>query len=98
MKDVTCHIGVLLIALFIPSARSLKDKRTVIKSLKDRVRQTFNVSVAELDSQDKWQVANCAIAMINSDRRYINQCLANVLSMIESQGSVEVTDHQMMFM
>jgi uncharacterized protein YlxP (DUF503 family) len=97
IEDYTRHLGVLSVAVHIPAAQSLKDKRHVLKSLKDRVRDKFNVSVAELDGQDKWQVATLGFAMINSDNRYLNSCLSNVLSFIEDFSGLEVCDHRIEF-
>ena len=54
IQDHTQHLGVLTVSIHIPNAQSLKEKRFVLKSLKDKLRRNFNVSVAELDGQDKW--------------------------------------------
>ncbi len=96
--DQTRHIGILLVLLHIPAAQSLKDKRMVLKSLKDRVRLKFNVSIAELDREDKWQLATCGISMIGNDRRYIDRCLQNILSFIESADGAQVSDHRIEFL
>ena len=97
IREVTHHIGVLKVSLHIPSAQSLKDKRMVIKSIKDKVRSRFNVSVSEIDGQDKWQVATLGFAMISNDNRYIDSCLQNILSLIESAGMCEVCETDMEF-
>ncbi len=98
MRDCTQHVAVLLVALFIPSSQSLKDKRMVLKSLKDRLRKKFNVSVAELDHQDKWQLATCGIAMIGSDHRYMEGDLQSLLSFLEGTPGIEINDHQITFL
>ena len=97
-QNCTKHIGILSIDFFIPHAQLLKDKRIVIKSIKDRVRKKFNVSIAELDCDDKWQTSTCGISMIGNDQRYIDGCLQNILSQIESMGVVEISDHQIEFL
>ena len=97
IDDFTQHIGVLSIAVHIPGAQSLKDKRHVLKSLKDRVRNKFNVSVAELDGQDKWQVSTLGFAMISSDNRYIDSCLSNILNFAGNIAGLEVCDHSICF-
>ena len=61
-------IGVITLELRIDHAQSLKDKRQVIKSLKDRLRSKFNVAVAEIDHQDLWRRSVLAAATISSDR------------------------------
>ena len=97
MDDHTHHIAVLLVSLYIPSSQSLKDKRMVIKSLKDKVRSRFNVSISELDQEDKWQTATVGISMIGNDKRYLDSCLKNILSYIESMNGAEISDHQIEF-
>ena|SRR3989344_5274461 len=98
MDDHNPHIGVLTLDCFIPAAQSLKEKRMVLKSLKDRVRNKFNVSIAELDGEDKWQTATLGIAMVGNDRRYMDSCLQNILSYIESVDHLQISDHSMTFL
>ena len=69
----------------------------VLKSLKDRVRNQFNVSVCELDGQDKWQIATLGIAMIGNDKRHIDSCLQNILQLLEHQSDAQICDHQIEF-
>lgn len=97
MKDCLTHIGILYVDLHIPSAQSLKDKRMVLKSIKDRVRNKFNVSISELDGQDKWQVATLGFAMIGNDQQYIDSCLQNILQFMEHHREMEICDHQVEF-
>ena len=92
---MTYHLGLLTVDLYInTSPQSLKEKRMVIKPLKDKIRQTFNVSVSELDSQDKWQVATLGMVMIGPDHHYIDSCLQNLLKLIEGYHPVDITHHQ----
>ena len=86
-------IGILTIRLHIPQSNSLKAKRQVIKSLKDRLRNNFNVSVSEVDSHDKWQLADIAIATVSSDKAHCNSALSNVLNFIESIKGASLIDH-----
>lgn len=94
IQDLTQHIGVLTISIQIPGAQSLKAKRMVLRSLKSRVKNKFNVSVAELDRQDKWQTATIGFVMINTDQRYVDSRLQNLLSFIESFGNFYVCDQE----
>jgi uncharacterized protein YlxP (DUF503 family) len=66
-------IGVCTIELHIPDQGSLKGKRQVLLSLKDRVRQKFNVSIAELDAQELWQRTVLGVACIGNEKRHINR-------------------------
>ena len=91
------HLGVLFIGLFLPSSLSLKSKRMILKSFKDRIRKNFNVSLAEIDYQDKWQRSTLGISMINNDRRHIERCLQNIVSFIESSREAEITGYKVSF-
>ena len=83
-------VGLCTIELFIADSQSLKDKRQVLLSLKDRLRQKFNLSVAEVDAQDLWQKAVLALACVSNDGRYVNQILDQALNLVRGQMVVEV--------
>lgn len=94
LENAEQRLGVLLVSIHIPSAQSLKDKRMVMRSVRERVKSRFNVSVAELDGQDKWQTATFGFAMIGTDNRLIDSSLQKVLNYIESFGTFYVCDHR----
>ncbi len=71
-------IGVLMLEMRLENSHSLKDKRHVVQSLKDRLRHKFNVSVAEIDHQDLWQRALVAAVTVSSDHNYAAQVLQSV--------------------
>jgi len=71
-------IGVLTLELRLENSHSLKDKRHVVKSLKDRLRNKYNVSVAEIDYQDLWQRAAVAAVTVASDHTRAEQVLQSV--------------------
>lgn len=98
MVEYTSHIGILTVSLHIPASQSLKDKRRVVKSIKDRIRVHHNVSVSELDELDKWQIAVLGVAMIGNDKRYIDGCLQNILSFFETFDGVTISDQQVEFL
>ncbi len=76
-------VGVCTLELEIPASHSLKDKRHVVKSLIARVRQDFNVSIAEVDSQDAWQRAILGIVCVSTDEKYAHGLLEKVIDNIE---------------
>jgi uncharacterized protein YlxP (DUF503 family) len=90
------HVGVARVALQLPENGSLKGKRMVVKSVAQRIRNRFNVAVAEVDTQDAWHVATLGIVCVSEDRRHANEMLSKVLDFIESErldaevGDVEV--------
>jgi uncharacterized protein YlxP (DUF503 family) len=71
-------IATLTLEIRIEGAQSLKDKRQVVRSLKDRLRAHFNVSVAELDSTDLWQRATVGVVSISDSRDYLAGLMHNV--------------------
>lgn len=87
-------VGLCTLELYIGEADSLKDKRRVLKSILDRVRSRFNVSIAEVGQQDLWQRATIAFACVSNDSGHTNRMINNVVSFIESQGSIQVTDYR----
>lgn len=85
-------VGVLRIELFIPESGSLKSKRFAIKSIKDRLKSRFNVSVAEVDNSDKWQRTSLGIAVVSNESKHIESILGNVMNLVYGDKRVEVID------
>lgn len=81
--------------MHFPSAGSLKAKRQLLKSLKDRVRNKFNVSVAEIDGQDLWQRGTLGIAIIATDKAFANSVLSKVSDLVNTQPEIVITDIRM---
>ena len=77
------HIGLLQLDVHIPYAHSLKEKRMALRSLKDRLRKKFNVSISELDHQDLWQRSRVGIVSIGPDAGYLEQQLNLALDEVE---------------
>ena len=90
------NIGALRIKLRLPENGSLKGKRRVLKSITARVGNKFNVSVAEVDDQDLWQVATIGIVCVGNDGRHLNAVLSRVTRFVESiRGDAEILDYEM---
>ena len=85
-------VGVLVIELFIPESGSLKSKRYAVRSIKDRLKNRFNVSVAELDYADKWQRALIGVAAIANESKLIESMLNKALELVYGDRRVEVID------
>ncbi len=83
-------VGLCTIELFIPESQSLKDKRRVLLSLKDRLREKFNLSVAEVDGQDLWQKAVLGLACVANEGRHVNQVCDQALNLIRTVHAVEI--------
>ena len=87
-------VGVCQVCLHLPEGNSLKAKRQVLSSLKARLVQKFNVSVAEVDHQDLWQRTTIGIACVANETRYVNQVFDQVLKVIRSNPRLELLDSQ----
>jgi uncharacterized protein YlxP (DUF503 family) len=79
------HVGVARVALHLAENSSLKGKRVVVKSVVQRVRNRFNVAIAEIDSQDAWELITLGIVCVSDDRRHTNEMLSKVIDFIETQ-------------
>lgn len=79
--------------LAVPGAMSLKDKRRVIKGLKDRLGGRHNVSVAEVDDLDEHRSSVIAVAMVANDRRFVDSCLAKIADEVRAVGSLTLMDY-----
>ncbi len=94
MKTLVFNMHVLLIklSLQIPDAHSLKDKRRQIRSLKDRLRSKFNVSVAEIDALDNWQKAVIGVCMISIDKSYLDKQYSLVEALVLEYTELELVN------
>jgi len=79
-------VACLRIRLHLPDCNSLKEKRFVLKSLKDRLRNRFNVALCEYGSQDKWQLSDLGVATVTTDTRGADSVLQSVINYIEKDG------------
>ncbi len=75
-------VGILTVRLRLPENQSLKGKRQVIKSITSRVRNKFQVTVAEVDDNDSWQRATIGIGYISNNKRFTNQVLSKAVDFI----------------
>ena len=86
-------VGVSLIQLYLPGSHSLKDKRSVVKSVTARIQHEFNVSCSEVDHQDVWQSAALGVAVVSNDAGHVQDVLGHVVAWIErNRPDVEVVD------
>ncbi len=88
-------VGLYQIELFIPDSGSLKSKRFVLKSLKDKIRAKFNVSVAEVEDNELWQRAVLGVAMVSNERKFIDQVMTQIFNLVEQDDYVEITNQQL---
>ena len=87
-------IGALLFRLAVFESRSLKDKRRVVKSLIERLRNRYHVSVAEVGSLDHRQQADVAVAMVGNDGSFVESCLDKVVDYVRRDRSASLVDYE----
>ena len=88
-------IGTAVVELYIPGAQSLKDKRRVLRGALERARARFNVSLAELDQQDRWQFATLGLACVSTSTGHAHQSLQTVIKYLETVPGAEVIDYRL---
>jgi uncharacterized protein YlxP (DUF503 family) len=87
-------VGIVRIELHLPAARSLKDKRAIVRGLKDRIRQRVHAAVAEVDHQDLWQRSALGVAVVSGERRHVSDQLEAVRSLVTAAPGAELLDWQ----
>lgn len=85
-------VGVLELRLLVRESQSLKDKRRVVKSLKDRIAHRFSVSIAEVASLDDWQQAELGAAFVSNDRRHAEEVLSKVVEFVRRSVTAELIE------
>jgi uncharacterized protein YlxP (DUF503 family) len=88
-------VGLLTLELHFPGARSLKDKRHVLRGFVTRVRKQFNVSVAEVEFQELWQRGRLAVVAVNTDHVHLESTLLSVAGEAAATRDAELVDQQM---
>lgn len=83
-------VGIVRLTVFLPHSHSLKDKRMVMRRVKDRLRNKFNVAVAEVEDNDVWQRGVLGLALVGNDQRFVGGALDEVVGFV--RGEVEVTN------
>jgi len=90
--EESIHVLLLVVDCHIPSAQSLKQKRSAVKSLIDRLRARFNASVAETGFLDEWQRSVIAISLVSNNKRYLQQQIDLIEQLVlASSGSINVS-------
>jgi len=88
-------VGSLQVRLLVRESYSLKDKRQVVRSVKDRLRQAFNVSVAEVDEEDHRQLIVLGLAMVSNEAGHVRQVFGEIVAALRSHPVAEFISHEM---
>ena len=92
------EVGVLQVTLHLTSSHSLKEKRHVVRSIKDRLRGRFNISIAEVDDQDVWQTITLGVATVSNDAKHISGLLQQIVNQLRLHPEAQLVDHQIEIM
>ncbi len=87
-------VGTLKIRLLLRESHSLKDKRRVLRSLKETLSNKFNISVAETEDHDVWQSAEIGVATVGTETPFVQSVLTNVVNYVRFFGGVELVDSE----
>ena len=88
------YVGCCSIKFFLHGNHSLKGKRRIVRIIKDRLKNKFNISVAEIGDQDVWQSLHMGIVAVNSDPKYLEGQTRKLVGTIEKMHLAEITDCQ----
>jgi len=86
-------VGIAKIKLYLPGCHSLKEKRKVLRKIKDRAQAKLSVQIAEVAEQDVWQSAELGFSLVGNDNRVIQSIIDRVLDFVEGCGDVQVVDN-----
>ena len=91
-------VGVLRLELLLPENHSLKGKRSVLRAIKARVQNKFNVSIAECEDHDLWQRTTLGVSQVGADRSHVDACLREVVRFIDGLGLAELGEERVEFL
>jgi uncharacterized protein YlxP (DUF503 family) len=86
-------VGVASIEIHIPQSGSLKSKRHLLKGTKDRLKNKFNVSVAEVGHNDLWQRSTLGVSVVANEKKFANQVLSKVVEQISKENGLQILDY-----
>jgi len=85
-------VGIAKMKLYLPGCHSLKEKRRVLRKIKDRAKSKLSVQISEVDDQDVWQSSELGFSLVGNDNRVIQSIIDKVFDFVVSCGDVQVTD------
>jgi len=91
-------VGVLRLELLLPENHSLKGKRSVLRAIKARVRDKFNVSIAECEDHDMWQRATLGVSQVGADQPHVDSCLREVVKFVDDLQLAELGEERIEFL
>ncbi len=93
MRNNKFVVGSLSVNLYCKDARSLKDKRQILKSVITKLKNNYNVSIKEVDNEDKWQLSSLGVAIVDKNEFMVHNTLENIINYLSNLPKVEVLDY-----
>jgi uncharacterized protein len=93
-KEMSMLVGTLEVRMIVRESRTLKDKRQVVQSIKDRLRHSFNISIAEVEHQDDRQLITLGIAMVSNETQHLRAALSQVVNAVRSHPVAQLLDYE----
>ena len=87
-------VGLLTVELHVPGSQSLKEKRMVLRRIKDKVRNKFNVAIAEVGDQDAWQSARLGFAVVANERAFVERMVETIVAFIDGLAVAKLVDDE----
>jgi hypothetical protein len=87
-------LGICKIRLYLSNSHSLKDKRNILRSIKARIRNNYNISISEIDNYNLWKNTTLGIACIGNDKKYLNKILNAVIRFIKKEDESQLIDYE----
>ena len=87
-------VGVLVIEILVYASSSLKEKRFVLRSIKDRLKKKFNVAISEIDYQDKWQRSKIGIVTISNQQGHVQESLQQIFNYLDQADDYEIISYE----
>jgi|TARA_B100001964_G_C13643480_1_gene341559 hypothetical protein len=94
LDELNMVVGILGVHGFVRESRSLKDKRKVVSSIKDRLKNKFNISIAEVDYQESHQQVGLGISMVGNDHSFVDSALNQVINHLRLHPVMELFDYE----
>jgi uncharacterized protein YlxP (DUF503 family) len=91
---VQVTVGIARLTLYLPQSHSLKEKRMVLRRVKDRLKNKFNVAVAEVEDNDVWQRAVLGLAVVGNERRFVESALDEVIRFVRGEAEVSNAERE----
>lgn len=85
-------IGSLIVRIHIPYVHSLKEKRSIVKSITTKTKKKFNISIAEIGENDKWQIVELGMAIVSTNMIIIDKQISEIIDFVEANYDVEITE------